>query len=133
MQKTYALAGIKMDIPSSEKIVFAGLNAEYKDEVITLNGDIVNLTNEPQNLRMLEASVIDAKDNVIEKWFITPPKKSLEAEQQTLFSSEHHMQSNHNEEHENSEDGTSEDSSKELDHSVKPQYIRLRFVFDKIE
>ncbi len=125
MQAFYSILGIRMEVPTSDKVTFANLQASEDKGVIKVSGDIINLTDDIQVLKMLEISLKGgdgSEDNKI-KWYAAPPKAILGAEESIKFISEYKLEKNSN---------TSFDVVKEHYNEGKEKkekkYIIVRFV-----
>lgn len=85
MQAFYALFGIHMELPTS--VTFAKITAVHADGAVDVKGNIVNLSEAPQTLRMMELTVLGKDQQVLAKWYATPPKAILKAQETVEFSS----------------------------------------------
>ncbi len=131
MQAFYGLFGISMEIPTSDKVTFANLQANEHEGVIKVSGDIINLTEDMQTLRMLEISLNEDSDEEKIKWFATPPKIILEAEESVKFSSEYKLDKSQKSNHAEGSKANGHDAVNIDDHasgSASKQFIRVRFV-----
>lgn len=57
------------------------------NELLTVTGEITNVTNEPQRVPQIRAEVTDAEQRVIFYWMIAPPVRELPPGQSVTFSS----------------------------------------------
>ncbi len=88
----YERLGKSMPV-SGEGLVFDHLAVKAQSdgemETITVEGQVINLTSHDQIVPLIEASLKDDHDEVLEKWIINAPEKHLDAEGVLPFSSEH--------------------------------------------
>jgi len=131
MQAFYGLFGIGMEIPTSDKVTFANLQANEHEGVIKVSGDIINLTEDMQTLRMLEISLNEDSDEEKIRWFATPPKITLEGEESVKFYSEYKLDKSQKSNHVEGSKYNGHDAVNTDDHargSTSKQFIRVRFV-----
>ena len=137
MQAFYSLVGVHMDIPSSDKITFANVKAHDLDNEIKVSGEIINLTGEPQTLRMMEITVTDGAEQVLTSWFAAPPKAVMESEETVKFVSKYHTQGStrdhdstdeHGDDHEKKSYNKDNAVESEEPHADENRYVRVRFV-----
>lgn len=90
----YKVFGFTMPVPG-EGLVFdkvtAGASKEggSQKETIALEGQIINLTNESQVVPMIEAGLRSKSGEILQHWFIDPPKKKMDAEETLPFKAEY--------------------------------------------
>ncbi len=126
MQGFYALFGIQMEIPDSGKLTFANIKAAHHEGIVKVSGDIVNLTDDPQTLYMLEITIGDGADGHQAQWFAVPPKLVLDPEETITFKTESHLEQELDQVEYGHDDAESSDH--ELTQSDDVQYVTVRFV-----
>ncbi len=126
MQGFYALFGIQMEIPDSGKVAFANIKAAHHDGIVKVSGDIVNLTDDPQTLYMLEVTIGEGADGQPSQWFAVPPKLVLGPEETITFKTESHLEQELGQGEDGHEDAESSDH--EPTQSDDVQYVTVRFV-----
>jgi hypothetical protein len=82
----FGLFGLNMNIPG-ENLVFDKMSAEIEGDVVRVTGNIVNLSKTQRLIPMIEASIKGAADTELAKWYIEPPKTSIDAEESLEFGS----------------------------------------------
>ncbi|QQS56602.1 MAG: zinc-ribbon domain-containing protein [Alphaproteobacteria bacterium] len=83
----YALMGRSSAVPG-EGLVFDRMEAfEDNKGAFVLSGNIINLTKESKDVPMMEVVLHSQFDEVMEHWYIEPPKPKMEPEESMAFES----------------------------------------------
>jgi hypothetical protein len=80
------------DAPAGERLRFTRRDVSREplptnNELLTVTGEITNLTDEVQRVPQVRAEVTDAEGRVIFFWMIAPPTRELQPRQAVTFSS----------------------------------------------
>ncbi len=91
MHSIYSMLKIKTVLPG-QGLVFDKIIAADNGGNISVSGHIVNLESDERFVPLIEATLLGAGDVVINRWHITPPKDSLNAEAMLSFDSIYYKQ-----------------------------------------
>ncbi len=84
----YEMAGMEIIVPG-EGLVFDRVQISTTAEFVTIEGMVINLKSQAQQLPMIEAQLIDAQGDRIGKWFIEPPSGMLDPEATLPFKAQY--------------------------------------------
>lgn len=80
----YQMLGYEPIIPG-KGLIFDHLRVEKNNEVISVEGQIINLAKEEKHVPLIEASLRSEKGDILEKWIIEPPESHIKAEETIAF------------------------------------------------
>lgn len=86
-QGAYRLFGVTMDVPG-QGLVFDHIRVVENSGVVRVEGDILNLSKEQQVVPLIEAALLSNDGDILQHWYIEPPKLSLDGEEPLSFESE---------------------------------------------
>ena len=86
VQGAYGIFGKSIKVPG-EGLVFDRMHVVEKNGAIYVEGHILNLENVEKIVPIIEASLLSKGGEVLSKWYILPPKETLDGEGTLAFQS----------------------------------------------
>jgi len=82
----YSMIGVEFAVPG-EGLVFDSVQVTHSTQngKIAIEGTVINLTPESQNVPLIEAALVDDKNRAVERWYIETPFENIEGEGAEFF------------------------------------------------